>query len=226
MSEQGIYKAIPVIMAEMSAIGKDRRNGQQGYSFRGIDDVYNAMHPLLAKHGVFMLPEVVKDETEERKTKSGGLLIYRKLTVKYTICASDGSSVSCVTMGEGMDSGDKASNKAMSTAQKYAFFQVFAIPTNDPEADSESASHEVAPKAVDLSRDPDVLALMKNLMAKAADKAGEKENNRALLTQYAGDKAGIIRACQARMARLTVAEPDDVALNAAAEAGFAEGGAA
>ena len=108
-----IYKAIAEIQRELEAIGKNKKNQQQGFNFRGIDDVYNAIHPLLAKHGVFTVPDVLEDRSEDRQTKSGGQLIYRILRMKYTFYATDGSSVSAVVIGEGMDSGDKASNKAM-----------------------------------------------------------------------------------------------------------------
>lgn len=143
-----IYKAIGEIQRELDAIGKNKKNQQQGFNFRGIDDVYNALHPLLAKHGVFTVPEVLEDRSEDRQTKNGGQLIYRILRMKYTFYAVDGSSVSAVVIGEGMDSGDKASNKAMSIAHKYAFFQVFSIPTEEVAAsDPDNYSHELADAA-------------------------------------------------------------------------------
>jgi hypothetical protein len=111
----------------------------QNYNFRGIDDVYNSIHPLFAKHGVFSVPQVLEDRTEERTTSKGNTLIYRVLKVKYTFFANDGSFVESVVMGEAMDSGDKASNKAMAAAHKYAIIQILSIPTNDdkdPEIDS------------------------------------------------------------------------------------------
>ena len=126
-----IYKAICDIMSEVDAIGKNKRNAQQGFNFRGIDDVYNTLHPLLSKYGVFTVPTVLEDRTEDRQTKSGGTLIYRVLKIQYRFYADDGSSVEAVVIGEGMDSGDKAANKAMSIAHKYAFFQVFSIPTEE-----------------------------------------------------------------------------------------------
>jgi len=140
-----IYEAIPAIMAEVGAIGKDRKNTQQGYNFRGIDDVYAALQGLLAKHKVFTVPEVLEDRMEERQSRSGGALIYRILKIRYQVCASDGSSVTAVVLGEGMDSGDKGSNKAMSVAHKYLFLQLFAIPTDDPK-DPENESHDIEPK--------------------------------------------------------------------------------
>ena len=126
-----IYEAIPAIMDEIGHIGKEKRNQQQGFMFRGIDQVMNTMKPLLAKHGVFVVPEVTDRQREERTTKGGSNLIYSILTVRYHFCASDGSEVVATTVGEGMDSADKASNKAMAVAFKYACFQVFCIPTEE-----------------------------------------------------------------------------------------------
>ncbi len=143
MSE--IFKKIPLVMAEIGAIGKTRNNPQQGYKFRGIDEVYNAVNHALAKHEVFCAPTVLKMAREERQTKSGGTLLYTILDVKYTFYAADGSSFECVTVGEAMDSGDKSCNKAMSAAQKYAFFQVFSIPTEEPK-DSEDETHTLKGK--------------------------------------------------------------------------------
>lgn len=134
-----IYTLLPAIMAEIPAIGKDKRNAQQGFNFRGIDDVMNVMKPLLAKHQVFTVPEVLEQVRETKTTPKGGELRYSLLRVRFAFYAPDGSHVDAVTQGEGMDSGDKASNKAMAIAYKYALFQVFCIPTEemiDPDAES------------------------------------------------------------------------------------------
>ena len=141
-----IYQKIPAIMADVGAISKDRRNTSQGYAFRGIDDFYNVLHPIMAKHKVFSVPRVLDTHHEERKAKSGATLIYRIYTIEYIFYAEDGSHVDAIVVGEGMDSGDKAGNKAMAVAHKYALIQVFAIPTeggDDPEDDS----HELAGSA-------------------------------------------------------------------------------
>lgn len=134
-----IHEAITAIMSEGYAISKDKRNQKQGYVYRGIDDVMNTFQPLLAKHRVFVVPEVLNQQRQERTTDKDRTLLYSILTMRYTFYAEDGSSVSAVVIGEGMDSGDKASNKAMSVAMKYAMFQVFCIPTEemqDPDADT------------------------------------------------------------------------------------------
>jgi len=138
MSEQQIYPKLMAVMADMEAIGKERKNTQQGYNFRGVDDVYNMVQPIMAKHGVVMASTILADSHEERTSKGGGVLIYRILKIRYSFIAADGSSLNTEVIGEGMDSGDKATNKAMSVAQKYAILQMFLIPTvdlKDPEND-------------------------------------------------------------------------------------------
>ena len=142
-----IHEALASIMTETDAIAKDRNNQQQGYKFRGIDDIYNAVHPLFSKHGVFSVPNVLEDRTEERVTKSGSALIYRVLKIRYDFFAKDGSSIQATVIGEGMDSGDKASNKAMAVAHKYAIMQILSIPTDDLK-DPENDSHEVKPRSL------------------------------------------------------------------------------
>jgi hypothetical protein len=139
-----IYKAINAIMAEVPSISKGRTNQQQGYKFRGIDDMYNALHPIMSKHCVFATSEVLSERREERTTARGGVLIYTILNVKFTFYTSDGSFIQSTMIGEGMDSGDKSANKAMSTAFKYALMQLFCIPTEDVK-DSEVESHELRP---------------------------------------------------------------------------------
>ena len=142
-----ICKAISATMADLGAIGKNTRNAQQGFMYRGIDAVMNALQPAMLKNGIFVVPEVLEQTREERQTSKGATLIYSILRVKFTFFADDGSNVSAVVIGEGMDSGDKASNKAMSVAFKYACFQVFCIPTEEMK-DPDAECHEVTAKQV------------------------------------------------------------------------------
>lgn len=138
-----IYQSITKIMEEVPAIGKEQVNKQQGFKFRGIDDVMNALQPLLAKNKVFIVPEILEQTREERQTTKGGNLIYSICKIKYKFYAEDGSSIEAITIGEGMDSGDKATNKAMAIAMKYALFQVFCIPTEemkDPDSETPEPS--------------------------------------------------------------------------------------
>ena len=152
-----IYSAIIGVMADVGAIGKNRRNAQQGFAYRGVDDVMNALQPAMVEHQIFVVPTILEQRREERKTAKGGLLIYSVCTIKYTFYAADGSSVECTVIGEGMDSGDKATNKAMSAAFKYACFQVFCIPTEemrDPDADTPPPSEPTQPSTQKSSGNP------------------------------------------------------------------------
>lgn len=141
-----IYKCINEVQKRLAATGitKDRKNTQQGYAFRGIDDVFNALSPLLAEHGLCILPRMLSRECIERQTKSGGALFYVTVEAEFDfVCAEDGSKHTVKTFGEAMDSADKATNKAMSAAYKYAAFQAFAIPT-EGDNDADAHHHEVA----------------------------------------------------------------------------------
>lgn len=136
-----IYGLMSAVMAEIGPVAKNQRNTQQNYKFRGIDDIYLAVQNVMAKHSIFCSPTVLHDRSEERTTTKGTNLIYRILTVRYDFYAADGSSVSCTVVGEGMDSGDKGSNKALSSAHKYALIQIFCIPTEEAK-DVELFDHE------------------------------------------------------------------------------------
>ena len=141
-----IYESITAAMADIGAVGKTKWNDQQKFKFRGIDDVMNSLHPVLEKNKIFVVPEVLEQTREDRVSGKGNSLIYSICKIKYTFFAEDGSSITAVVIGEGMDSGDKATNKAMSIAFKYALFQIFCIPTEEMQ-DPDAESPDVAPKS-------------------------------------------------------------------------------
>ena len=143
---KNIFETISAVMGEIGAVGKDSKNQQQGFMFRGIDAVMNAINPALVKYHLFIVPEILEQTREERVNSKGTTLIYSICKIKYTFYAEDGSSISATVIGEGMDTGDKATNKAMSIAFKYACFQVFCIPTEEM-VDPDAECHEVKSKA-------------------------------------------------------------------------------
>lgn len=151
-----VYQAICAVAKEMAAegISKGRKNQQQGYSFRGIDDVYNALAPKLASHGLVILPRMIGRTVTERETAKGGVLFYVVVEAEFDfVSASDGTRHTIKTYGEAMDSGDKATNKAMSAAYKYAAFQAFCIPT-EGDNDADATTHDVAPRQRPAKFDP------------------------------------------------------------------------
>lgn len=157
-----VYQAINKVQSALAKVGisKDRKNQQQGYNFRGIDDIYNVMSPLLAEHGLCILPRVLSRSCEERTNAKGTSLFYVTVEAEFDfVSAEDGSKHTVKTFGEAMDSGDKATNKAMSAAYKYAAFQAFAIPT-EGDNDADMHTHEVIRKQV---KEP-AISLIKTIM--------------------------------------------------------------
>jgi hypothetical protein len=141
-----VYQSINLVQSDLAkhGIAKDRTN-QQGntYKFRGIDDVYNAISPLLAKHGLCILPRMISRQCLERQTAKGSAIFYVTVEAEFDfVSAEDGSKHTVRTFGEAMDMSDKATNKAMSAAYKYAAFQAFAIPT-EGDNDTESQTLEI-----------------------------------------------------------------------------------
>ena len=146
-----VYKAINQVADVMSkkGISKDNKNQQQGYKFRGIDDVYNALAPALVSAGLVILPRCLEREVSERTTSKGGVLFYTTLKVDFDfVSVDDGSKHTITTYGEALDSADKSTNKAMSAAYKYACFQAFCIPT-DGDNDADETTHEVTARLRD-----------------------------------------------------------------------------
>ncbi len=149
MSEQGtaVYRAISGAAKELAEMGiqKGSKNQQQGFMFRGIDAVYNALAPVLVRNNLVILPRITERTVSERTTKQGGALFYVVVKAEFDfISTEDGSKHTVVMYGEAMDSGDKATNKAMSIAYKYAAFQAFCIPTEETAVDPDAEAHQIA----------------------------------------------------------------------------------
>ena len=137
--KQMIFEAISQTMKDVGIVKKGEFNAYDKYKFRGIDAVMNALNPAMTKNGIFVTPEVLEHNQEERQSRKGELMIYTTCKVRYTFYAADGSNVQAIVVGEAMDRSDKSTNKAMSAAFKYACFQTFCIPTTemyDSEQDS------------------------------------------------------------------------------------------
>jgi hypothetical protein len=147
-----VWQLIADVQAELASkgIGKNQTNTFDKYQFRGIDDVYNALGPILARHGLVVIPQVTAREITERQSQKGGALFHVVMDVTYRfVSAGDGSEALVPVVGEAMDRGDKAINKAMSAAYKLAAFQVFCIPVAGQ--DSEQESHVVAKRSTSVA---------------------------------------------------------------------------
>ncbi|EKA0999354.1 ERF family protein [Cronobacter sakazakii] len=176
MTEKFVYQAISAVAKDMAATGisKDRTNTQQNFKFRGIDQVYNALAPALVNHGLLILPRITDRTVTERTTPKGTVLFYVVVKAEFDfVSTKDGSVHTVVTYGEAMDSGDKATNKAMSIAYKYAAFQAFCIPTEETAIDADAEVHHIQPADAD------------TILAEFTQYAGTENDVKKLQEQYA-----------------------------------------
>jgi hypothetical protein len=142
-----IAQALNEVMKEVGAVAKKDRNASQGFNFRGIDAVVNAVSPALQKHGVIVVPSVEDYEYHSVEIgKNRTVMGHVKVKVSYTFIGAGGDSIKATVVGEAMDSGDKATAKAMSVAFRTALLQTLSLPTDEPDPDSQS--YERSEKAV------------------------------------------------------------------------------
>jgi ERF superfamily len=148
-----IQVALAAVKKAVGAVKKEERNQQQGFNFRGVDSVVNAAAPALNEHGVIVLPEV-QDFTYEvveigrNKTAMGHVI----LKVKFIFTGPLGDTLCAVTIGEAMDSGDKAFSKAHSIAYRIALLQVLNLPTDEPDPDHDIYERAAEPASKAPSR--------------------------------------------------------------------------
>lgn len=189
----GVYEAIAAIQGELAAIGisKDQRNTKQNYNFRGIDDVYAALSPLLTKHNLCIIPRAVERTITEKPSKSGGTLFFVAVKVKYDlVCADDSSKHTAIMYGEAMDTGDKATNKAMSAAYKYLCFQLFCIPT-EGDNDADASTPEIAANGPGKEMPPPPHVVKEEAETEARRLKGVAKNTELILEMVAEHKQAV-----------------------------------
>ncbi|MYR46633.1 hypothetical protein GTW67_32430 [Streptomyces sp. SID5910] len=131
-----VFAAIANVMRDAMPVGKDQRNEQQNYKFRGIDDVMSAMAGPMRTHGVFILPTIA-DHQQQRDGKMTRVLI----TMRYYVYGPAGDCLVTDMPGEAFDYADKATNKAQSAALKYLLFTLFMLPVDGRSIDDGDRHH-------------------------------------------------------------------------------------
>ena len=134
-----IHQALAAAKAAVGAVSKAQRNTQQGFNFRGVDDVVNAAAGPLNEHGVIVTPDVDSFSYEVVEVgKNRTPMSHVVGLVKYTFSGPQGDSVTAKVLAESLDSGDKGAAKFMSVAYRIALLQVLNLPTDSPDPDAES----------------------------------------------------------------------------------------
>lgn len=142
MTSPSVHQAFAAVMADVRAIEKSDRNAQQGFTFRGIDAVMQAVGPALRTHGVVIVPTAEELKSETYQTSKGTAMRNVTVTMRYQVFGPGGDSFEGRTFGEAADSGDKAVTKAQSVAYRTFLLQALTVPTGDPDPDSDT--HERA----------------------------------------------------------------------------------
>jgi len=183
-----VYAALAAVMADVDHVAKRDQNKTQGFNFRGIDAVVNAVGPALRKHKVIVVPEVERYEYGTLTTSNGRAMGHARLVVSFTFYGPDGSSIRSSAAGEAFDSGDKATPKAHSVAFRTALLQALALPTDDPDPD-QFAYERGAPGAPPAPPPPDPVTLAKNrvwAMTEGRGDSAERKNWIAAALQARG----------------------------------------
>lgn len=160
---QNIYAALSSVMTDVLAVRKTGRNTDQNYSFRGVDAVVNAVGPVLRKHHVLLLPELLDVSYRDVRTSRDKPAREVTVRVRYTFVGPAGDQIEVTVPGESMDNGDKGTAKAMSVAYRIALLQALCIPTDeaDPDEGSYERSYEPPPTP------PDPIVVARNVVADA-----------------------------------------------------------
>lgn len=133
-----VHEAWAAVMADVRGLSKDQRNSHQNFNFRGVDDVMNAVGPALRKHGVSVVPSSVDLRTRDAQTTQGKAAHETTVVVSYTIYGPAGDSMPGASAGESLDSGDKATPKAMSVAYRTFLLQALCLPTQETDPDAQT----------------------------------------------------------------------------------------
>lgn len=153
---KNVYEAFAAVMASVVAIDKGQHNTQQGFAYRGIDQVMQAVGPALRAHGVFIIPTGTELKSETYQTKSNTTMRNVTVTMQFRVYGPGGDYFDGVSFGEAADVGDKAVTKAQSVAYRTFLLQALTVPTGDPDPDSSMHERAVpaAPKSeADIARE-------------------------------------------------------------------------
>ena len=190
--KMNVDEAITAVMRDVTHLGKNKKNSHQGFNFRGIDDVLNIVGPSMRKHGLKTYTRVVSVKTGEKPTKNSVAKTV-DLIVEIVWRAPDGSEVVSSVAAESFDSGDKATTKAMSVAQRTAYLQTLCLPTDEPDPDSfsyEIVDDGAKAEFIEKMSQVDDLDELRKMQARAKHAGAEKEWREYGITLANRAKAG------------------------------------
>lgn len=149
-----IFELIARVMEDIEPVAKKTKHQQQGFMYRGVDDVTIAADDALTKHGVIgpvpYTESVAYESTEVGKNRTPTRIA--QVMVKYRLYGPRGDYVETQVPGEAMDSGDKSTPKAMSVAYRIALLQMLRIPTGEKDPTANNYQRSEPWTAVELAK--------------------------------------------------------------------------
>lgn len=209
-----VIEAFSRVMEQVQAVGKNERNKDQGFLYRGVDTTVNAVGPVLREHGVVIVPCAEDIQVERYTTAKGTAMKNATVRMRYTVYGPAGDSFSGVTFGESADSGDKAVSKAQSVAYRVFLLQALTIPTNEPDPDESSPERAGLPDVVAAARAAQTREEISTAWAMAKDagyldiQIGNGDTVRSVLTA-AIEKVKAVEAQEAALNSETEHTPDE-----------------
>jgi hypothetical protein len=134
-----ILTLMPRLMAAVGTVEKDGKNEQQRYKFRAWEDVARRVQAACAAVGVTVVSTIERARVDVAgKTQSGASIYRAEIRMRVYLYAPDGSCIWTDRIGEGLDSSDKAANKAETAATKYALIHALLIGEGGEDADEQT----------------------------------------------------------------------------------------
>lgn len=189
-----VNEAIVACMEEIGAVDKGGNNKVQGFRFRGVDQVVNAVSPALKANGVVVFPVESHVDYTERVNAKGTTMVDARAKMTYRWVGPEGDHFDVQVCSEARDAADKATAKAFSVAFRTCLIQTLALPTDEPDPDSEYSEVQSAPQGAGqgaAKSDPDVLTILRSAIQADAKAFNVPDEAMGDLVKRAGVKTRV-----------------------------------
>ena len=146
IKQLNIFEKMSLITDEMAVVEKGLKvevSKNRSYNAVSERDILDNVKPLEKKYRVYSYPadrKVIDSSILSKKTEYGeSTSLYMRLEITYRFVNIDNPSeyIDVKTYGDGIDTGDKATGKAMTYGDKYALMKAYKISTgDDPDKDA------------------------------------------------------------------------------------------
>lgn len=143
-----LYQKLAAITGDVGAIAKDGNNSQQNFKFIEYAAVAGRLRELFAKYGVVIVPRMVQQSKQLRSVNGKAVSVLIDFTYTVVNADSPDDKFTVTWTGEAIDYGDKATNKAATSALKYYLMRQLNISEkgDDPDAESPQVVAPAAPR--------------------------------------------------------------------------------